>query len=79
MLKVLIDEKTKRKYKLRDSISFDDFRIQILVIEAKERLKETNKIAAKVGLHKMSEREIDAEINQVIKSFRPSKSPLKKK
>jgi hypothetical protein len=63
MMRLAIDEGTKRKYNLRgEVISFEELRLLILGREGMAALDKVNAVAKKTGLNKMTMKEIDAEI-----------------
>jgi hypothetical protein len=62
-LTVLIDNKSKRKYKLtNEKIEFQELRDRILRAEGLQALKTSAKVAMKTGLRKMTLKEIEKEI-----------------
>lgn len=72
-MRVAIDERTKRKYKLRgELIDFEELRLRILSRDSLARLRKLHKIAEETGLRRMSMKEIDEEIRAVRDAARRS-------
>jgi hypothetical protein len=62
-LTVTIDERSRRRYGVRGkAISFEELRQRIIGDEGLAALRKANRSARKTNLHKLTKKEIEAEI-----------------